>query len=229
MYPSCPHRALFFLLSKYKIKVTGDIGCYGLGVLPPFNGMDTIICMGASVTMSHGFSLGGEKAVGVIGDSTFFHTGINGLINTFYNKGVSTVFILDNSITAMTGGQINPSSSDVSTKSVDIAKIVEAIGVEYIRVIDAFNVKEIEEEVKSSRESSELRVIILRQPCIMIRQKKAGAPRHIDQSKCIKCKVCLKVGCPAITMENGQIKILQDFCLGCNVCAQVCLKGAIHE
>ena len=227
--PACPHRALFFLLSKHKLKVTGDIGCYGLGVLPPFHSMDTIICMGASITMSHGFALAGEKAVGVIGDSTFFHTGINGIINTFYNKGVSTVFILDNSITAMTGGQINPSSNTLSTSNVDIEKIIKAIGIDDVKVIDAFNVKEIEIEVRASKENTGLKVVILRQPCIMIRKEKAGNPRKVDQSKCIKCKLCLKVGCPAITMQNGEIRIMEDFCLGCNVCAQVCPKGAIHE
>ncbi|MGM0607248.1 MAG: thiamine pyrophosphate-dependent enzyme [Candidatus Muiribacteriota bacterium] len=228
MCPGCPHRAPFYLLSKHKIAVTGDIGCYGLGVLPPFSSMDTILCMGASVSMAHGFNLGGEKAVGVIGDSTFFHTGINSLINTYYNKGLSTVIILDNSITAMTGGQINPASTDDSVQNVSIESLVKAIGISYVKTINSFNVKQIEKEILDSEKNDELRVLIIKNPCIFIKKKTKITPKSVEREKCINCKLCLKVGCPAITVnDDGDVVILPEFCQSCSVCMQICPKGAI--
>ncbi len=225
--PGCPHRATFYTIAKHKIPVTGDIGCYGLGVLPPFSGMDTILCMGASVTMAHGFSLSGEKAVGIIGDSTFFHTGINGLINTYYNKGISTIIILDNSITAMTGGQINPASFTSNTVNVKIEDVVKGIGIKNVHILDSYELKNIDSKIRECVQTDELNVIIVKNPCVLIKKEKNEKKYMVNQNNCVKCKMCLKVGCPAITVDNGNVSIIEDFCAGCGVCAAVCPKGAI--
>jgi indolepyruvate ferredoxin oxidoreductase alpha subunit len=227
--PGCPHRATFYLLNRYRKTVSGDIGCYGLGVLPPFKAMDTILCMGASVTMGHGFNVAGENSVSVIGDSTFFHTGINGLINTFYNKGKGLIIILDNSITAMTGGQINPSSRTKNTVYVDIEKIVKSIGIEYVKTIDSYDMKTIEREIRDAKEIDELRVLIVKNPCAMMLKEPIGKIQRINQNKCVKCKMCLKVGCPAITFKDNVMEINPQLCIGCTVCTQVCPKGAIED
>lgn len=230
MCPGCPHRAAFYLLRKYKYTITGDIGCYGLGVLPPFEAMDTIICMGASVSMAHGFDKGNKDAVGVIGDSTFFHTGINSLINSYYNNGRSAVVILDNSITAMTGGQVNPSSEKTKTRSVSIENVVRSIGIEDVRVIDAYDYNKLDKEIKALKDREDLRVLIVRQPCVLIRKDRPSKPLFIDKEECIRCGICLKVGCPAISVDQEKRPfIIGSFCFGCGVCKSVCPKGAIKD
>jgi len=230
MCPGCPHRGTFFLLNKYRYTVNGDIGCYGLGVLPPFEAMDTIVCMGASVSMAHGFDKAGRNTVGVIGDSTFFHTGINSLINSYYNNGKSAVMILDNSITAMTGGQINPSSANRNTREVSIENMVRAIGIEDVRVIDAYDYNTLDKEIRTLKERDNIRVLIIRQPCVMIRDDKAGDIFKVDRDECINCGLCHKTGCPAISVDkDGKPYIIPGFCFGCGICSKVCPKGAIKD
>lgn len=236
MCAGCPHRSVFYILAKHKITVTGDIGCYTLGAAAPLNALDTCICMGASVGMAHGFDKaygdnGNKKVVGVIGDSTFIHSGITGLINSVYNKGTSTVMILDNSITGMTGHQDNPSTgktiSGEDTYKLDLEAIVKACGVNSIRVVDAYDLDEVEKAVLAATKEEEVSVIIARRPCILLPHK-PEVPYEIND-KCIKCKMCLKIGCPAIENINGTIKINRELCTACGVCVSLCKFGAITK
>ena len=230
----CPHRGLFHVLSKLKLNVMGDIGCYTLAALPPTSAMDSTLCMGASIPMAHGF----EKAVGsskdtvaVLGDSTFLHSGITGLINMSYNGSHGTVIILDNRITGMTGHQENPASGKNAkgepAPAIDFVTLAKACGVKNVVVVDPLDIKEVERVVKEETAREELSVIITKRPCVMI-VKQTEAP-YIINDKCKNCKQCMKIGCPAIELKNGQPYINMTNCTGCGLCANVCPFNAMES
>lgn len=241
----CPHRGLFFALSKIKdVVVSGDIGCYTLGLTPPLGVTDTVICMGASISAGIGFEKafqqGGvsKKVFSCIGDSTFFHSGITGLINAVYNKSKICVIIMDNRITAMTGHQENPGTGRTlqgeETVTVDIEKIVRAVGIkeQSIRIVDPYNLAETEKAVQDAAAATEPFVIITRRPCALLKdvqRSRLGVFCTIDQEKCKHCRGCLKIGCPAIALKEGQIVIDAGSCNGCGLCRQVCKFGAIAK
>ncbi len=237
--PGCSHRGVFYALKRLKLTVTGDIGCYTLGALPPLEAMDTCLCMGASVGFSEGMEkTEGEelqgKVVGVIGDSTFFHSGITGLIDIFYNKSNAKLIILDNQITAMTGHQEHPGSGlslrREPTNRVDIEKLVRAIGIERVVKIDPYDVKGTIEIIKKEMQVQEPSVMIADAPCVIRARKIFTEPYFVDTEKCIKCGMCHKVGCPAIEKdENGKTKINPLLCIGCDICRQVCKPQAIQR
>lgn len=236
--PGCPHTGIFYSLSRLKVTVLGDIGCYTLGALPPHNAMDTCICMGASIGNAIGFEKAGkEKIVAVIGDSTFLHSGITGLIDAVYNKGKMTLIILDNRTTAMTGHQDHPGTGITvkgeKTKEINIYDIVKAIGVEEIYEVDSYNLKETLKTIKKAVESKNLNVIISKRPCALLKEVRENFSKKpkmkIDEEKCLgeKCKACIRLGCPAISALNGKISISPLLCVGCEVCKEICPKGAI--
>ena len=229
----CPHRGIFHVLSKLKTTVLGDIGCYTLASLPPTSAMDTCLCMGSSITMAHGF----EKAMGtakntvaVLGDSTFFHSGITGLINMNYHGSKGTVIVLDNRITGMTGHQDNPSTGKNAkgeeAPAVDIAALCKAIGVKHVVEIDPFDLKNLERIVKEETEREELSVIITKRPCALI-VKQPNIP-YVVTDRCKNCKQCMKIGCPAIEEKDGRPYIVPERCVGCGLCETVCPFGAIE-
>ena len=228
----CPHRGLFHVLSKLKKTVMGDIGCYTLGALPPTASIDACLCMGASITMAHGFeqATGSSDHVAVLGDSTFFHSGITGLVNMNYNGSKGTVIILDNRITGMTGHQDNPSTGKNAmgeeAPAIDIAGICRACGVKHVTEIDPFKVKELEEIVKRETARDELSVIITKRPCALI-VKQPDIPYHVTD-KCKNCKMCMKIGCPAIEEKDGRPIVVPERCVVCGLCAEVCPFGAIE-
>jgi len=217
-----------------KLIITGDIGCYTLGTYPPLRAMDTCACMGASIGQALGMEKAGirNKVVAVIGDSTFLHSGITGLVNAVYNKGQITLIILDNSTTAMTGHQEHPgtgiSAQGKETKAVELEHLVRGIGVSDVKVVDAFNMKALRAGVRSSLDSPELSVIIVRGACSM-RVSRRAEPRAIDAEKCNQCGICLLIGCPAIQSNNEQIYIDTALCVGeaCTICQQLCPRQAI--
>lgn len=235
--PGCPHRAFFYNVSRMKLNAFGDIGCYTLGMLPPLNGLHTCICMGAGISVAHGMdkALGREgtkKSLAVIGDSTFIHSGITGLINIVYNKGTSTVVILDNSITAMTGRQDHPCTGKTlkgeNTKKIDIAALCKSIGVDDIVTVNAFDVKAIRDALKNALAKDEPSVVIVKGMCTLIdRRKKISYA--VSSDKCVKCWLCLKVGCPAISRGEDSSHIDPLLCRECGVCAAVCPKEAINK
>lgn len=238
MCAGCPHRGLFFTLKKNKVTVLGDIGCYTLGAAAPLGAVDSTICMGASVSGLHGFnkcadeSLKG-KTVAVIGDSTFMHSGVTGLINIAYNESASTVIILDNSITGMTGHQQNPTTGfnlkgDPCTK-IDLEALCRAVGIKRVRVVDPYDLKACDEAVKEELSFDEPSVIISRRPCALLKYVKHPGPIKADEDKCIGCKACMQIGCPAISISDGKVKIDNTLCTGCGVCSQLCKKGALPE
>ncbi|MDF2567852.1 MAG: indolepyruvate ferredoxin oxidoreductase, alpha subunit [Oscillospiraceae bacterium] len=238
MCAGCPHRGLFYTLSKQKVMVSGDIGCYTLGALAPLSAMDTTICMGASVSGLHGFNKArgeesAKKSVAVIGDSTFMHSGVTGLINIAYNQGNSTVIILDNSITGMTGHQQNPTTGYTikgdPTSAISLEKLCEAVGINRVRVVDPYNLKETEQAVKEELAVSEPSVIISRRPCALLKYVKHSAPLTINKEKCKTCKACLKIGCPAISIKQNKAEIDKTLCVGCNLCKDLCAFGAINK
>ncbi len=238
MCAGCPHRGVFYALSKNKIMVSGDIGCYTLGAVAPLNAMDTTICMGASISGLHGFNKARGEAseknsVAVIGDSTFMHSGITGLVNIAYNATNSTVLILDNSITGMTGHQQNPTTGynikgDPAAK-VSLEKLCEAVGIKRIRVVDPYNLKETESAIKEELSIPEPSVIISRRPCALLKYVKHNAPLCVDKDNCKSCKACLKIGCPAISMKDGKAQIDTTQCTGCGLCKALCAFGAISD
>lgn len=234
--PGCPHRGVYTVLKKLNLTVTGDIGCYTLGSMPPHGAMDTCVCMGASIGMNHGMAKAKGKefvknTVGIIGDSTFIHSGITGLIEIVYNKGVSTVIIADNSITGMTGHQHHPGTGFTlkgeSTLALNIPEICKAIGIKNIVIVNAYDMKALEKALKEEITKEEPSVIITKSPCKLITKQK-DEPYHISND-CIKCGACLKLGCPAIGKGKDQIMINKAFCAGCGLCASVCPKHAIDK
>ena len=237
MCAGCPHRGMFYTLAKNKITVLGDIGCYTLGAVPPLNALDSTLCMGASVSGLHGFNLArGEaaegKSVAVIGDSTFMHSGMTGLVNIAYNATNSTVIILDNSITGMTGHQQNPTTGynikgDPAAK-VDLEALCKALGINRVRVVDPYDLKACEKAVKEELAANEPSVIISRRPCVLLKTVKHEAPLCVDKDKCKSCKRCMTLGCPAISLKDGKAKIDTTLCVGCGVCKQLCAFDAIN-
>ena len=238
MCAGCPHRGLFYTLMKNKLTVMGDIGCYTLGAVAPLAAIDTTICMGASISGLHGFNKSNKgesdsKTVAVIGDSTFMHSGITGLVNVAYNASNSTVIILDNSITGMTGHQQNPTTGknlkgDVAAK-VDLETLCRAVGINRVRVVDPYNLAQCDSVIKEELAADEPSVIISRRPCALLKYVKHNAPLKVDADKCKSCKMCMKIGCPAISMEGGKAKIDNTLCTGCGVCSQLCKFGALGE
>ncbi|MDR2649988.1 MAG: indolepyruvate ferredoxin oxidoreductase subunit alpha [Clostridiales bacterium] len=228
MCAGCPHRAVFYALKQIPgLIVSGDIGCYTLGALQPLNMMDSCVCMGASVSMAHGMDKTGSRAVAVIGDSTFIHSGVTGLIDIVYNKGSSTVIILDNSITGMTGHQNNPANGMTikgePTRQVDLKKLCNAVGVDRVFTVDPFDLKGFTKLVKTELEQNEPSVIIARRPCALLKTVSFGAPYVIDKEKCVKCGMCLKIGCPAIfKAADGKSAIDSTLCAGCAYCTNLC-------
>ena len=238
MCAGCPHRGLFYVLKKNKLNVLGDIGCYTLGAVAPLSALDSTICMGASVSGLHGFckSSKGEmdaNTVAVIGDSTFMHSGITGLVNIAYNNSNSTVIIVDNSITGMTGHQHNPTTGfnlkgDPSAK-IDLETLCRAVGINRVTVVDPYNLAECERVIMEELMASEPSVIISRRPCALLKNVKHAGPVSIDSSKCKGCGACMKIGCPAISIENGTAKIDATQCTGCSVCTQLCRFDVFGE
>ena len=237
MCAGCPHRGMFYTLSKNKITVMGDIGCYTLGAVAPLNALDSTLCMGASISGLHGFNAArGEnaekKSVAVIGDSTFMHSGMTGLVNVAYNATNSTVIILDNSITGMTGHQQNPTTGfnikgDPAAK-VDLEALCKALGINRVRVVDPYDLKACELAVKEELAAEEPSVIISRRPCVLLKSVKHEAPLTVDADKCKSCKRCMGLGCPAISLKDGKAKIDNTLCVGCGVCKQLCAFDAIN-
>ena len=238
MCAGCPHRGLFYTLKKNKITVLGDIGCYTLGAVAPLQAVDTVICMGASVSGIHGFcksqqGAADEKTVAVIGDSTFMHSGITGLVNMAYNESNATVIIVDNSITGMTGHQQNPTTGfnlkgDPCAK-IDLETLCRAVGIKRVRVVDPYDLDQCDVAIKEELAAKEPSVIISRRPCALLKYVKHKAPLAVDRDKCVGCKACMKIGCPAISIIDGKAKVDTTQCVGCGVCEQLCKFGALTE
>lgn len=238
MCAGCPHRGLFYTLAKNKITALGDIGCYTLGAVPPLSALDSTLCMGASVSGLHGFNVarGAEaekKSVAVIGDSTFMHSGMTGLVNVAYNATNSTVIILDNSITGMTGHQQNPTTGynikgDPAAK-VDLEALCRALGINRVRVVDPYDLKACDTVIKEELAAEEPSVIISRRPCVLLKSVKAKPALKVVSDKCKSCKRCMTLGCPAISMKDGKAVVDATLCVGCGVCQQLCAFDAIVE
>lgn len=237
MCAGCPHRGLFYCLKKLGVTVSGDIGCYTLGAAAPLNAVDTTICMGASISALHGFNkaLGAESeknTVAVIGDSTFMHSGMTGLVNIAYNNSNSTVIILDNSITGMTGHQQNPTTGKNlkgdPAAAVNLEELCKAIGIRRVRVVDPYHLAETEAAIKEELAADEASVIISRRPCALLKYVKHNPPVKVDPEKCVGCKMCMKLGCPAISMKDGKAVIDHTQCVGCGICQEQCKIGAIE-
>lgn len=236
MCAGCPHRSIFYVLKKMNLTVLGDIGCYTLGAVQPLGAIDTTICMGASVSGLHGFVKAGDKesagrTVAVIGDSTFMHSGVTGLINIAYNESNSTVIILDNSITGMTGHQQNPTTGynlkgDPCAK-IDLESLCHAVGIRRVRVVDPYDMEICQAVIAEELAAKEPSVIISRRPCALLKYVKHPGPICSDTEKCKGCKACMKIGCPAISMVDGKAKIDATLCVGCGVCEQLCKFDAL--
>ncbi|MBR4022669.1 MAG: indolepyruvate ferredoxin oxidoreductase subunit alpha [Ruminococcus sp.] len=236
MCAGCPHRGLFYCLSKLKVTVSGDIGCYTLGASAPLSAMDTTICMGASISALHGFnkargSEAEKSSVAVIGDSTFMHSGMTGLVNIAYNSTNSTVIILDNSITGMTGHQQNPTTGKNlkgdPAAAVNLEELCKAIGFKRVRVVDPYSLAETEAAIKEELAAEEPSVIISRRPCALLKYVQHKPALAVDTDKCVGCKMCMKLGCPAISMKDGKAVIDHTQCVGCGICQEMCKIGAI--
>lgn len=234
----CPHRGVFYALKREKVYVSGDIGCYTLGASAPLGAMDACICMGASVSALHGFNKArgpeAEKsAVAVIGDSTFMHTGINSLVNIAYNRSNSVTIILDNSITGMTGHQQNPTTGYTlkgnPTTAVDLEALCKAVGIPRVTVVDPYDLKAFQKLLKTELAAEEPSVIISRRPCVLLKYVKHEAPYGVEPSKCIGCKACMGIGCPAISFRDKKAVIDRNQCVGCGVCEGLCPKDAIEQ
>ena len=238
MCAGCPHRGLFYTLKKNKLTVLGDIGCYTLGAVAPLTAVDTVICMGASVSGIHGFNksqngAADNKTVAVIGDSTFMHSGITGLVNMAYNESNSTVIIVDNSITGMTGHQQNPTTGfnlkgDPCAK-IDLETLCRSVGIKRVTVVDPYDLEQCDRVIKEELAANEPSVIISRRPCALLKYVKHKAPLSVDADKCVGCKACMKIGCPAISIVDGKAKVDGTQCVGCGVCEQLCKFGALKE
>lgn len=238
MCAGCPHRGLFYTLKKNKLTVLGDIGCYTLGAVAPLAAVDSVICMGASVSSIHGFTKSQQGAadnntVAVIGDSTFMHSGITGLVNMAYNESNGTVIIVDNSITGMTGHQQNPTTGfnlkgDPCAK-IDLETLCHAVGIQRVRVVDPYDLAQCDTVIKEELAANEPSVIISRRPCALLKYVKHKAPLTVDSEKCVGCKSCMKIGCPAISMADGKAKVDATQCVGCGICQQLCKLDALKE
>lgn len=236
MCAGCPHRGIFYILKKKKCMVYGDIGCYTLGAVAPLNAMDLNVCMGASCSGLHGFNkamgeAGESNSVGVIGDSTFIHSGMTGITDISYNMSNSTVIILDNSITGMTGHQQNPTTGKnlrgEPAGKVDLEALCKALGFNRVRVVDPYDLKAVEEAVTEELAAKEPSIIISRRPCVMIKGTVHKPPISVDEDKCVGCKQCMSIGCPAIAVKDKKAHIDPTLCIGCKVCSQMCKFGAI--
>ena len=238
MCPGCPHRGLFYTLRKIGCTVLGDIGCYTLGAVAPLSSMELCLCMGASVSSIHGFNkMGGRQSekntVCVIGDSTFMHSGMTGLANIAYNQSSSTVIILDNSITGMTGHQQNPTTGlnikgDPAGK-IDLEALCRAMGFNRVSVVDPYDLASCEEVIRAELAADEASVIISRRPCALLKYVKKKAPLRVDPEKCRGCTSCMKIGCPAISMREKKAVVDETLCIGCGVCTQMCRSGAFDS
>ncbi|HIS70181.1 MAG TPA: indolepyruvate ferredoxin oxidoreductase subunit alpha [Candidatus Gallacutalibacter stercoravium] len=232
----CPHRGLFYALKREGVYVSGDIGCYTLGASAPLGMMDTCVCMGASVSALHGYNkvLGEKsekKSVAVIGDSTFIHSGITGLIDIAYNASNSVVVVLDNSITGMTGHQQNPTTGynikgDPAT-AVDLEALCKAVGIQRVRVCDPYDIKQTRQVIHEELQADGPSVVISRRPCALLKSVKHKPALAVDAQRCIGCKACMGIGCPAISMKDGKAAIDRTQCVGCGVCEGLCPKNAI--
>lgn len=237
MCAGCPHRGLFYCLKKLGLTVSGDIGCYTLGAAAPLQAMDSTICMGASISALHGFNKALEgadqKSVAVIGDSTFMHSGMTGLVNIAYNASNSLVIILDNSITGMTGHQQNPTTGKNlkgdPAAAVNLEELCKAIGIKNVKVVDPYKMSECEKVIKESVELDEPCVVISRRPCALLKYVKHNPPLKVNTDKCVGCKQCLKIGCPAISIHGGKCVIDHTQCVGCGICKEMCRLNAINE
>ena len=229
----CPHRGLFYALTKFDVLVTGDIGCYSLAVFPPLSRTDVILCMGGGISMAHGLEKAGEsrKVVGVVGDSTFFHSGITGLLDMVYNKGTSLVVVVDNRTTAMTGHQDHPGTGRTlmgeETREASIVEFGRACGVRRIRVVNPYHIREMVEVLREELEAPEPSLVISQAPCPLRTRKPMAPPFAVDPQKCKRCQACLKLGCPALEKSGEAIRINPLLCLGCASCQEVCAFGAI--
>ena len=234
--PGCPHRGVFYTLAKLKLRVSGDIGCYTLGAVPPLSAIDSVYCMGASISSLHGTcKVRGEedKYVAVIGDSTFMHSGLTGLVNVVYNGGNTTTLILDNSITGMTGHQDNPLTGKTlmgnPAPNLSLEAICAALGVpaDHIRAVDPNDLAELEKVVKEEVAAPCPSVVICRRPCALLKSVKKNPPIQVDAEKCVGCRSCMKIGCPCISVTGKKAKIDESMCVGCGLCSQMCRFGAL--
>lgn len=234
MCAGCPHRAVYYVLKRLRAIVNGDIGCYTLGALPPLSVLDTQLCMGTGASVVHGFGKADpafkKKAVGVIGDSTFIHSGITGLINNVYNGGQNTIIILDNRITAMTGRQHHPATGrtlkGAPTHELDFEELAKAIGVASVQVVDPYDIEKTEKVIKEEMKREETSLIIARRPCLLT-EKFSEPPYVIDREKCKDCGACLNIGCPAIARVDTLPMIDETVCVGCALCFKACKFDAI--
>ncbi len=236
--PGCPHRGVFHVLHRMRLCVSGDIGCYTLGALPPLSAIDTTVCMGASISGLHGMETArgrefAAKSVAVIGDSTFLHSGITGLMNTVYNGGTTTTIILDNSITAMTGHQQNPATGKNAkgqpAPQVDLEMICRACGVKRIQVVDPFDLRGLQKALKEELAAAEPSVIIARRPCILIDKQAVKPSLVINKETCVNCGSCMAIGCPAICKGEDGMTINASQCVGCGLCQGLCPTNAIER
>jgi indolepyruvate ferredoxin oxidoreductase alpha subunit len=236
--PGCPHRGVFRALREMDAIVTGDIGCYTLAALPPLGAMDSCVCMGASIGMAHGFALAGggpseRPVVAVIGDSTFAHSGLTGLLDAVYNGGAETLVVLDNRITAMTGHQDNPFTgrtlSGTPAPEIDIETVVRALGVTDVRTVDPNLFKPTEKALRSAVGHEGVSVVIAKAPCALLSRERPD-PFAVDEVACTACGACIRLGCPAISRDgNSRASIDPETCVGCRQCVQVCTYGAIQR
>lgn len=236
MCAGCPHRAVFHVLKKMNVVVSGDIGCYTLSTLPPLNTMDTVVCMGSSIGMAQGMvrALDGKKSkrvVSVLGDSTFIHSGIPSLVNAVYNRANITIIILDNRITAMTGHQQNPGTGVTlqgqPVHEFDFVAMAQAAGVSFVQIVDPIDIEETKTAISRALEHEGPSVVIARRPCVLIDRHQYDGPMQINPDRCKVCKICLRIGCPAISMVKETIRIDASVCFGCSLCRQVCPHDAI--
>jgi indolepyruvate ferredoxin oxidoreductase alpha subunit len=231
--PGCPHRGVFYALSKFKVVVTGDIGCYSLGVFPPLSRIDTILCMGGGVSMAHGLEKAGEpsKVVGIVGDSTFFHSGITGLLDIAYNRGTSTIIVVDNRTTAMTGHQDHPGTGRTlmgePTGKVSIEAIGRACGLKRVRTINPYDVDNTIRVLREELAADEPSLIVSSAPCPLHERRPVVAQCHVNKEVCRECGACLKLGCPGLERSGGAPEVNALLCAGCGLCEQVCKPGAI--
>lgn len=238
MCSGCPHRGLFYELAKNKVTVLGDIGCYTLGATPPLSAMEMTLCMGASFGAVHGFNKASgpeaeRKTVGVLGDSTFMHSGMTGLANIAYNQSNSTVIVLDNSITGMTGHQQNPLTGynikgDPAGK-IDLEALCRSMGINRVVVVDPYDLDACDKAIKEELAAPEPSVIISRRPCTLLKYVKHDAPLRVNTDKCVGCRSCMRIGCPSISIKDGKAHVDDTLCVGCKVCSQLCKFGALES